>query len=54
MAYGNEALRILRAVDQWTAARLPLLLAVAASLALLVALVLARRRRAGADVGGVS
>ncbi len=54
MAYGNEALRILRAVDQWTAARLPLLLAVAASLALLVGLVLARRRRAGADVGGVS
>jgi membrane protein DedA with SNARE-associated domain len=54
MAYGNEALAILRAVDRWTAARLPLLLA-AASLALLVGgLALARRRRARADVGGVS
>lgn len=54
MAYGNEALRILRAVDHWTAARLPLLLAAAAILALLLGLALARRRRARADVGGVS
>jgi membrane protein YqaA with SNARE-associated domain len=53
MAYGEEALRILRAVDRWAAARLPLLL-VAALLVLLVGLALARRRRAGADVGGVS
>jgi len=54
MAYGNEALRILRVVDHWTAARLPLLLAAAAILALLAGLALARRRRARADVGGVS
>lgn len=54
MAYGHEALLILRAVDQWTAARLPLLLAAAAILALLVGLAMARRRRARADVGGVS
>jgi membrane protein YqaA with SNARE-associated domain len=54
MAYGNEALRILRAVDQWTAARLPLVVAGAAILALLGGLAVARRRRARADVGGVT
>ena len=53
MAYGGEALRMLRAVDHWAAERFPLLLA-AALLAVLVGLVAARRRRAGADVGGVS
>jgi precorrin-8X/cobalt-precorrin-8 methylmutase len=53
MAYGAEALRILRAFDHWAAERLPLILA-GALLALLVGLVVARRRRASADVGGVS
>ena len=53
MAYGGEALRILRAFDHWAAERFPLLLG-GALLALLIGLVVARRRRAEADVGGVS
>lgn len=53
MAYGAEALRILRAFDHWVAERFALLL-VAALLLLLVGLVVARRRRAAADVGRVS
>lgn len=54
MVFGAEALRILHAVDGWTAQRLPLVLGVAATLALVALLVARRRARPRADVGGVS
>jgi len=54
MIFGADALAMLHAVDGWTAQRLPLVLAVAATVALVVLLVVRRRARPGADVGGVS
>ena len=45
---------MLHAVDGWTAQRLPLALAVAATVALVALLLVRRRTRPGADVGGVS
>lgn len=51
VAYGDAALRALRAIDAWSAARLPLILGVTAVALSLVAAYLWRRRRAG--VGGV-
>ncbi len=54
MIFGAEALAILHAVDGWTAKRLPLVLAVAATVVLVVLLVVRHRTRPGADVGGAS
>ncbi len=54
MIFGAEALAMLHAVDGWTAERLPLVLAVTATVTLVVLLVVRRRTRPGADVGGVS
>lgn len=47
VAYGDAALRALRAIDAWSAARLPLILGVTAVALSLVAAYLWRRRRAG-------
>lgn len=54
-AYGREALEVLRTVDQWSAARLPLVLALAGTGVLggLLFYLRRRRMRAGIDVGGV-
>ena len=54
MIFGAEALAMLHAVDGWTAQRLPLALAVAATVALVALLLVRRRTRPGADVGGAS
>jgi len=54
MAFGSEGLAMLHAVDGWTAERLPLVLAGAATLVLVALLVVRRRSRPRADVGGVS
>jgi len=54
MIFGAEALAMLHAVDGWTAERLPLALAVAATVALVALLLVRRRTRPGADVGGAS
>ena len=54
MIFGADALAMLHAVDGWTAQRLPLVLAVAATVVLMVLLVVRHRARHGADVGGAS
>lgn len=52
MIYGDEALAILRAVDHWTADRLPVVLAVTAAVALVTLLVVIRKRsRPGVGLG---
>jgi membrane protein YqaA with SNARE-associated domain len=55
VAYGREALEVLRAVDRWSAERLPVVLALAGAglLAGLLFYLRRRRLRAGIDVGGV-
>lgn len=49
VVYGDEARQLLLAIDAWCAARIPLLLGLAAGLLLVIVLV-ARRRRGRADV----